>query len=260
MAAGQRRRLDLELVRRGLTDSRQQARHLIDAGRVLVGGAPAEKAARLVAPGEPVRVLGPPARYVGRGGDKLAAALERFAVDAAGARALDAGSSTGGFTDALLQAGAASVVAVDVGRAQLHERLRADPRVDVREQTDIRVVTPEVVGGPLDVVLADLSFISLQAPEGDLIVLVKPQFEAGRAEVSRGRGVIRDPAVWQRVLEEVASTFRTAGGAIMEAMVSPLRGADGNAEFLVHVRRAPSELHARPPGMDVDALVREAAG
>ncbi|HEX4903697.1 MAG TPA: TlyA family RNA methyltransferase [Acidimicrobiales bacterium] len=264
--AAQRRRLDLELVRRGITESRQQARHLIDAGRVLVGGATAEKAGRLVAPGEPVQVLGPPPRFVGRGGEKLAAALERFAIDPRGARALDAGSSTGGFTDALLQEGATSVVAVDVGRAQLHERLRADPRVDVREQTDIRDLDPGSVGGALDVVVADLSFISLRgvapvllsllAPGGDLVVLVKPQFEAGRAEVSRGRGVIRDPEVWRGALDSVATAFADAGGAIMEAMVSPLRGADGNVEFLVHVRRAPDTTSAR--GIDVDALVAEA--
>lgn len=268
--AAQRRRLDVELVRRGITDSRQQARHLIDAGRVLVGGATADKAGRLVSAGEPVQVLGPPARYVGRGGEKLAGALERFAIDPSGARALDAGSSTGGFTDALLQAGAASVVAVDVGRAQLHERLRVDPRVDVREQTDVRDVTPEAVGGPLDVVVADLSFISLRgvvdvllsllAEDGDLVVLVKPQFEAGRAEVSKGRGVIRDPEVWRRVLDSVATAFSEAGGAIMEAMVSPLRGADGNAEFLVHVRRAPDPIGAPSRGIDVDALVAEATG
>jgi len=268
--AAQRRRLDVELVRRGITDSRQQARRLIDAGRVLVGGSTADKAGRLVAAGEPVQVLGPPARFVGRGGEKLTAALERFDIDPTGARALDAGSSTGGFTDALLQAGAASVVAVDVGRAQLHERLRADPLVDVREQTDIRDVTPQSVGGPVDLVVADLSFISLRgvvrvlldllAPAGDLVVLVKPQFEAGRAEVSKGRGVIRDPEVWRRVLQDVATTFSDAGSAIMEAMVSPLRGADGNAEFLVHVRRAPDLIAAPARGIDVDALVAEAAG
>lgn len=269
MAASPRRRLDLELLRRGLSETRQQARHLIDDGRVLVGGAPAGKAGRLVAPGEPIRVLGPPARYVGRGGDKLAGALERFDLDPDGVRALDAGASTGGFTDALLQAGAARVVAVDVGRAQLHERLRADERVEVREQTDIRSLSPDDLGGPVDVVVADLSFISLRAvidrllallaPAGDLVVLVKPQFEAGRAEVSRGRGVIRDPEVWRRVLEEVSTAIRDAGGAIMDAMVSPLRGADGNAEFLVHVRHATSrDRVAAPGGLDVDALVREA--
>lgn len=275
MTSGARRRLDLELLRRGLTESRQQARHLIDAGRVLVSNAPVDKAGRLVAPGEPIRVLGPPARYVGRGGEKLAGALARFDLDPAGVRALDAGASTGGFTDALLQAGAASVVAVDVGRAQLHQRLRADERVDVREQTDIRTVHADDIGGPVDVVVADLSFISLHAvlgpllalvaPGGDLVVLVKPQFEAGRAEVSRGRGVIRDPQVWRRVLDEVMVAIREAGGAIMDAMVSPLRGADGNAEFLVHVRRPE---HGRDPHegavagrvLDLDALVAEAAG
>ncbi|MFP5321482.1 MAG: TlyA family RNA methyltransferase [Acidimicrobiia bacterium] len=274
MAAARRRRLDLELVRRGHAESRQQAQQLIDAGLVLVGGAAADKPARLVAPGDPLQVLGPPARFVGRGGEKLAAALQRFDLDVAGARALDAGSSTGGFTDALLQAGADSVVAVDVGRAQLHERLRADRRVDVREQTDIRQVRAADVGGPLDVVVADLSFISLHAvidvllgllaEHGDLVVLVKPQFEAGRAEVSRGRGVIRDPDVWRRVLQEVATAIGAAGGAIMGAMVSPLRGADGNAEFLVHVRPARSDagpdVHTAGCELDLDALVDEATG
>lgn len=275
MTSGARRRLDLELLRRGLTESRQQARHLIDDGRVLVSNAPADKAGRLVAAAEPIRVLGPPARYVGRGGEKLAGALERFDLDPRGARALDAGASTGGFTDALLQAGAASVVAVDVGRAQLHERLRADERVDVREQTDIRTVRADDIGGPVDIVVADLSFISLHAvlrsllglvaPGGDAVVLVKPQFEAGRAEVSRGRGVIRDPQVWRRVLDEVVVAIGEAGGAIMDAMVSPLRGADGNAEFLVHVRRpgldrGPHDAAVERRALDLDALVAEAAG
>ncbi len=259
----------MELVRRGLTESRQQARHLIDEGRVLVANTLADKPARLVDAGEPVRVLGPPARFVGRGGDKLAAALERFDLPTQGIRALDAGASTGGFTDALLQAGASSVVAVDVGRAQLHERLRADPRVDSREQTDIRSVRPDDVGGPVDVVVADLSFISLRAvldvlleltaPAGHLVLLVKPQFEAGRAEVSRGRGVIRDPEVWRRVLDEAEVAIRAAGAAIMEAMVSPLRGAEGNAEFLLHVRRtgpASRGLSTRgASGFDPEALV-----
>jgi 23S rRNA (cytidine1920-2'-O)/16S rRNA (cytidine1409-2'-O)-methyltransferase len=239
-----------------------------------VSNAPADKAGRLVAPAEPIRVLGPPARYVGRGGEKLAGALVHFDIDPTGARALDAGASTGGFTDALLQAGAESVVAVDVGRAQLHERLRADPRVDVREQTDIRRVDADAVGGPLDIVVADLSFISLHAvidallslvvPGGDLVVLVKPQFEAGRAEVSKGRGVIRDPAVWRRVLDEVVVAIGEAGGAIMDAMVSPLRGADGNAEFLVHVRpdldRDPHDGAPHTRALNLDALVAEAAG
>ena len=238
---------------------------LIDEGRVLVGGAPADKPGRLVAPGDPIQVVGPPPRFVGRGGDKLAGALEHFPVEVAGRRCLDAGSSTGGFTDALLQAGAASVVAVDVGRHQLHERLRGDPRVDPREQTDIRSVSPDSVGGPVDLLVADLSFISIRSvidalvglvrPGGDLIILVKPQFEAGRAEVSRGRGVVRDPDVWQRVLDEAVVVIERAGAAIMGGMVSPLRGTDGNAEFLLHAQRHPVD---GVPAVDVAALVAAA--
>jgi 23S rRNA (cytidine1920-2'-O)/16S rRNA (cytidine1409-2'-O)-methyltransferase len=237
---------------------------------VLVGGAPTDKPARLVGPDEPIRVLGPPPRFVSRGGEKLAAALVRFCVDVRGRRCLDAGSSTGGFTDALLQAGARSVVAVDVGTHQLHERLRADPRVDSRERTDIRTVTAAALGGAFEVVVADLSFISVRAvvdalvdllePGGDLVVLVKPQFEAGRAEVSKGRGVIRDPEIWRRVLDENLGVIEGAGTAIMDAMVSTLRGADGNAEFLVHARRGPA-LSDRPrPDVDVLVAAAGAAG
>lgn len=240
---------------------------------MLVDGVLADKPARLVAPGEPIELVGPPPRFVGRGGEKLMAALEGFDVDVAGARCLDAGSSTGGFTDALLQSGATSVIAVDVGRNQLHERLRADGRVDVREQTDIRSVRPTAIGGPVDVVVADLSFISIRRvidvlidvvrPGGDLIVLVKPQFEAGRAEVSKGQGVIRDPDVWRECLAGAISAFRGAGAAIMEAMVSPLRGADGNVEFLVHARR-PAALDATggpdTGSVDVEALIAAAGG
>lgn len=264
-----RRRLDAELQRRGLIGDRARAQELVDAGRVLVAGAVAAKANRLVAPGDAIRVLDPPARFVGRGGDKLAAALDRFDVVTAGARCLDAGSSTGGFTDALLDAGAASVIAVDVGRHQLHERLRGDPRVDRREQTDIRSVHVDDIAGPVDVVVADLSFISIGAvidalvavvrPGGDLVVLVKPQFEADRTEVSRGRGVIRDPDVWRRVLTEALVVIDEAGTAIMEAMVSPLRGADGNAEFLVHARRCSehpaSSAVGRAPEESLEGLV-----
>lgn len=215
---------------------------------MLVGGAPAPKASRLVAADEPIVVVGPPPRFVGRGGDKLAGALDRFSLSVAGARCLDAGASTGGFTDALLQAGAASVVAVDVGRNQLHERLRGDPRVDSREQTDIRTVRPDDVGGPVDVVVADLSFISLRSvidalvalagAGGHLVLLVKPQFEAGRVEAAKARGVIRDDAVWRRVLDEILVVIEAAGAAIMDGMLSPLRGADGNAEFLIHASTA----------------------
>jgi 23S rRNA (cytidine1920-2'-O)/16S rRNA (cytidine1409-2'-O)-methyltransferase len=196
-----------------------------------------------------VVVLGDPPAYVSRGGQKLAAALDRFSVEVQGRRALDAGSSTGGFTDCLLQRGGAEVVAVDVGRGQLDARLRADPRVVVRERTDIRAVDVDEVGGPVDLVVADLSFISLRTvldallaavrPGGDLVLLVKPQFEAGKAEADRGRGVIRDPEVQRRTLAEVRAALEGRGAVIMGEMTSPLRGGSGNVEFLLHAVAPP---------------------
>jgi 23S rRNA (cytidine1920-2'-O)/16S rRNA (cytidine1409-2'-O)-methyltransferase len=205
---------------------------------------------------------------VSRGGEKLDAALDTFAVPVAGRHALDAGASTGGFTDCLRQRDAASVVAVDVGYGQLHERLRADDRVTVLERTNVRDLTPEAVGGPRELIVADLSFISLgtvapallgvAAPGADLVVLVKPQFEAGRAEASKGRGVIRDPEVWRRALAEVHAALTAQGAAIMGVMVSPLTGADGNVEFLLHARAEPG---ATPTvtAADLDAVVVSAA-
>ncbi|HEY6624460.1 MAG TPA: TlyA family RNA methyltransferase [Acidimicrobiales bacterium] len=243
-----RRRLDQVMVARGLAASRQQAADLIDRGGVLVSGTVAVKASRLVALSEPVRLTGPRARYVSRGGEKLEAALEQFGLDVAGARALDAGSSTGGFTDCLLQHGAVSVTSLDVGRGQLHERLRSDERVEVREQTDVRGFTLEDAGGtPYDVVTADLSFISLtralpvlagelSRPGTDLVVLVKPQFEAGRSEASKGKGVIRDAAVHRRTLGEVCDALAAEGAHVTGAMPSPITGHAGNVEFLVHAR------------------------
>ena len=248
------------MVRRGLADSRTAATRLVEEGKVLVAGAPATKPSRLVGADEPLLVEGPPPRYVSRGGEKLAAALAHFGIDVSGRIALDAGASTGGFTDCLLQAGAARVVAVDVGRAQLHERLRADPRVDVREQTDIRSVPAGPEAYP--VVVADLSFISirsvaaslvgLSAPDADIVVLVKPQFEAGRAEASKGKGVIRDPAIWRRTLEEAVGAMERAGAANMGVMVSPLRGTDGNVEFLAWFRPGSSARAGTgaPPAID----------
>jgi 23S rRNA (cytidine1920-2'-O)/16S rRNA (cytidine1409-2'-O)-methyltransferase len=245
--------------------SREQAQQEVAAGRVLVGGAPADRASRQVTAGEPIRLVGDRPRFVGRGGEKLDAALERFGIDVAGHRCLDAGASTGGFTDCLLQRGASTVVAVDVGYGQLHERLRADPRVDSRERTNARSLTGDSLGGDVDTVVADLSFISLgvvlQAlvgvvrPGGDLVLLVKPQFEAGRAEASRGRGVVREPTIWRRVLDEVRTAAAQAGAAMMAAMPSPLTGADGNVEFLAHCRR----VDVFPvDDVDLDAVVAEA--
>jgi len=235
-----RRRLDAELVRRGLVSSRQKAQEAIEAGRVLVGGAPADKAARLVAPGEPLVLAGPGPAYVSRGGLKLEAALDAFDIRPTGLRCLDAGASTGGFTDCLLQKGAAHVVAVDVGHGLLHERLRRDTRVTLVERTNVRALD---LGERFLLVSADLSFISLRtvAPAlvahaaAELVVLVKPQFEAGRAEASKGRGVITDPAVHERVLEEVTVAFDRLGATKMGVMRSPVTGADGNVEFLLHL-------------------------
>ncbi len=218
----------------------------MDRHLVLVSGAVADKAARLVARGDPVEVRRGAPRFVGRGGEKLDAALTRFGIDVSGLSALDAGSSTGGFTDCLLQRGARRVVAVDVGRNQLNARLAADPRVESRERLDIREVTVEHLGGrPVDMVTADLSFISvtravpvlvggLAAPRAPLVLLVKPQFEAGRAEASRGHGIIRDPGVQRRTLGEVAVSLTEAGAAIMGVMSSPLTGSAGNIEFFIH--------------------------
>ena len=220
---------------------------------MLVAGSVADKPSRLVAPGEAIVVQGPGPRFVSRGGGKLDAALTRFGLDVDGTTVLDAGASTGGFTDCLLQRGAGRVAAVDVGYGQLHERLREDPRVLVLERTNIRRLTPGALGppgatswAPVDLVTADLSFISLTLviptlvgllrPGGDCVVLVKPQFEAGRAEASHGRGVVRDPAVWRRTLGEVASALEGSGAAIMGAMASPLPGPAGNVEFLLWAR------------------------
>ncbi len=224
--------------------SRTEAQLAVAAGNVLVAGAPALKVTRLVGAGEPVRLLGPRARFVGRGGEKLDAALDELGVAVAGRRALDAGASTGGFTDCLLQRGVAHVAAVDVGHGQLHPKLRDDPRVAVFERTDIRRVTPELLGGQVDLVVADLSFISLRvvlgallgaaAQGGDLVLLVKPQFEAGRVEAARAKGVIRDPAVHERIRGEVSEALLVAGAAPVAWTTSVLRGAEGNVELFVH--------------------------
>jgi 23S rRNA (cytidine1920-2'-O)/16S rRNA (cytidine1409-2'-O)-methyltransferase len=223
----------------------------------------------MVGSDEPVELLGPPRRFVGRGGEKLDAALEAFGIDVAGRAALDAGASTGGFTDCLLKRGAAAVLAVDVGYGQLDSRLRDDPRVTVRERTNVRNL---VLDEPVEMVVADLSFISLATvasallganaqPGADVVVLVKPQFEAGRAEVSKGRGVVRDPSVWRRVLGEVCSALLSHEAAMMGAMVSPLKGADGNVEFLVHLRaHTPAVLDGDAIAAVLDRVVAEATG
>jgi 23S rRNA (cytidine1920-2'-O)/16S rRNA (cytidine1409-2'-O)-methyltransferase len=237
----------------------------------MVRGVPATKAARLVDADDPVALQGPGPRFVSRGGEKLDAALDRFGIDVADRTALDAGASTGGFTDCLLQRGAGHVVALDVGRGQLDHRLRHDPRVTVRERTNVRHLTLADLGpdaGPFELVVADLAFISLRTvatallalagPRADLVLLVKPQFEAGRAEADRERGVIRDPAVWATAVRGALDAFADRGAAIMGVMVSPLTGAEGNVEFLAHL--VAGGRPAGDLGAMVAAAVEEAVG
>lgn len=240
-----RSRLDQELLRRGMVDSRTAATNAIEAGVVLVNGAVADKASRQVSPSDAI-VITERARYVGRGGEKLAAALERFAIVVAGRDALDVGSSTGGFTDCLLQHGAKSVVAIDVGRNQLHERLRNDPRVKSHEGLHIKDASSGAVGGPFSLIVVDLSFISLKsvadhlvalATSGaDLVLLVKPQFEAGKTEVSKGQGIIRDEEIRQRTLTEVTECYAAKGFTMEDVIDCPVPGANGNVEYLLWLR------------------------
>jgi 23S rRNA (cytidine1920-2'-O)/16S rRNA (cytidine1409-2'-O)-methyltransferase len=244
-AVATRVRLDRELVRRGLAPSREAAGAAIRAGRVLVGGAVAAKASTLVSTADPVVLAGPARRWASRGGDKLAPALERLGVPVAGRRCLDAGASTGGFTDVLLQAGAAEVVAVDVGYGQLDQRLRQDPRVRVLDRTNVRALDAEAVGGPVELTVADLSFISLRlvlpvlarltGDDGDLVLLVKPQFEAGREAVGRG-GVVRDPAARAAAVRGVAEAAASLGLGVAGICPSPLPGPAGNLELFLHLR------------------------
>ena len=237
-----RRPLEIELVRRGLVGTREEARAVVEAGHVTVAGAPATKSSTLVTPDEAVRVT-EPRPYVSRGGRKLAAALDTFAIDPAGRDCLDAGASTGGFTDCLLQRGAGHVIALDVGAGQLAWELRTDPRVTVLERTNVRELVPAMLPLRPSLLTADLSFISLRLaaaplvgvsePGADLVLLVKPQFEAPRADVRAG-GVVRDPEVWRRAIEDVAEASQAAGAAPARVVVSPVRGPAGNAEFFVH--------------------------
>ena len=229
-----------------------------------MSGRTVDKPSMLVAPDEPVTVEGPAKPYVSRGGEKLEGALDRFGIDPQSRLALDAGASTGGFTDCLLRRGAEAVVAVDVGYGQLAWSLRNDPRVVVMERTNVRELRPEQLPFTPNLVVAELSFISLAvalpglaslgADGAEYVLLVKPQFEAGRRDVGKG-GVVRDPEVWRRVLGEVLSSCRGAGLGARGVMASPLLGPAGNAEFFVYAVRGVSAV-----GLDVsvDETVREA--
>ena len=216
-------------------------------GRVLVRGAPAMSPARQVADDEPITVKGAPKQYVSRGGVKLAGALDAFAVDPSGRLCVDVGASTGGFTDCLLQRGAVHVVAIDVGRGQLAWSLRTDDRVTVMERTNVRDLGPGALDPPAGLCVADVSFISLRtvAPhllalttdDAEYVLLVKPQFEAGRSRVGKG-GIVRDPDVHAAVLREVVDALDASGLGIGAVVRSSIEGADGNVEFLAHGRRA----------------------
>src|SRR5262245_28590667 len=238
-------RLDVVLVVRGLAPSRGRARALTAAGKVTVDGQVVSKAGAPIAAGARVELSTPDHPYVGRGGVKLAGALDAFAIDPRGRRALDVGASTGGFTDVLLQRGAESVIALDVGRGQLDWRLRSDPRVVVREGVNARALTSEDVPHCVTLVTIDVAFISLRhilpalppflEHGADVVALVKPQFEAGRDEVGK-HGIVSDPAVHDAVIARVAEAAAALGLNRAGMAPSPITGATGNQEFFLHLK------------------------
>jgi 23S rRNA (cytidine1920-2'-O)/16S rRNA (cytidine1409-2'-O)-methyltransferase len=251
-----RLRLDAELVRRGLARSREHASELIAQRRVTVSGAVATKPATGVTTDVAIVLAADPDRpeYVSRGGHKLAGALAAFepaGLVVEGRRCLDAGASTGGFTDVLLRHGAAQVVAVDVGYGQLAWKLQSDERVLVRDRVNVRELTTEITDGPVDVVVGDLSFISLElvldallgvtAPDGDLALMVKPQFEVGKDRVGKG-GVVRDPALRAEAVVGVANAAASRGWGAHMVATSPLPGPSGNVEFFLWLRRGPATI------------------
>ncbi len=247
-----RARLDAELVRRGLARSRQQAAELIGQGRVVVRGVPAGKPATVVDRDTPVTLTtADEPQWASRGAHKLLGALDAFAIPVAGTRCLDAGASTGGFTDVLLARGAAEVVAVDVGYGQLDWRLRTDPRVRVHDRTNVRGLTPDTIGGPAELTVADLSFISLRTvlpaltacttATGTLLPMVKPQFEVGRERLG-GDGVVRDPGLRRTALREVTAAARDLGLVLRGAVASQLPGPAGNVEYFLLLARAGSDV------------------
>ncbi|CAA9356858.1 MAG: 23S rRNA (cytidine(1920)-2'-O)-methyltransferase @ 16S rRNA (cytidine(1409)-2'-O)-methyltransferase [uncultured Nocardioidaceae bacterium] len=269
-----RLRLDAELVRRGLARSRGHAAELIDAGRVQVAGVVAHKPATSVGTDVALVVASDDQRteYVSRGGHKLAGALAAFVprgLQVAGRRALDAGASTGGFTDVLLRAEAREVVAVDVGYGQLAWALQQDDRVRVLDRTNVRDLTPELVGGPVDLVVGDLSFISLLlvlepllgvvGPDGDLVLMVKPQFEVGRERVGKG-GVVRDPVARADAVVQVAEHAAGRGWGARAVTTSPLPGPSGNVEFFLWLRQGEAEVDEGGIRDEVGVAERPAPG
>jgi 23S rRNA (cytidine1920-2'-O)/16S rRNA (cytidine1409-2'-O)-methyltransferase len=247
-AGAARTRIDLLLVERGLAPSRERARALILAGRVLVSEQKVEKPGVTVAEDAPIRLLGEEQPYVSRGGFKLAAALEHWRIAVDGRACLDVGTSTGGFTDCLLQHGAAHVTAVDTGFGQIAMKLRNDARVRLLERTNARLLEPGSLAGEPELTLLamDVSFISATLLLGpvftaapslvEAVILVKPQFEAGRGHVGKG-GIVRDPEAHQLAVDRVADCVRSLGWEVVETIPSPITGAEGNREFLLYARR-----------------------
>ena len=246
MAASQKSRIDVLLVERGLVPSRERARALILAGRVLVSEQKVEKPGATVPADAPVRLLGEDLQYVSRGGLKLVAALDRWAIEIAGRVCIDVGASTGGFTDCLLQRGAARVTAVDTGFGQIAMKLRNDARVRLMERTNARLLEKGLLGDEATLLVMDVSFISatlvlpavVEAAPGlrEMVVLVKPQFEAGRGNVGKG-GIVRDPEAHRLAVERVAECVRGLGWLVAGTMDSPITGMEGNREFLLWARR-----------------------
>ena len=258
-------RLDILLTQRGLAESRAKAQALIMSGQVYVDGQKADKAGAAFPDEAQLEVRGSACPYVSRGGLKLEKALTAFGVNPAGMVCSDSGASTGGFTDCLLQHGARKVFAIDVGYGQLAWSVRSDPRVIVMERTNIRYVTPEDLGEPLDLSVVDVSFISLKLvlpvirrllkPNGQVLCLIKPQFEAGKDLVGK-KGVVRDPAVHRQVLEDFAALAGSLEFALLGMTFSPVKGPEGNVEFLAHLA-----LGASTPFVpDTAGIVRQAHG
>ena len=257
-------RLDVLLVEQGLAESRAKAQAIIMSGEVFVDGQKVDKPGANFDPSAVIDVRGHACPYVSRGGLKLEKALRDFGVDPTGYVCSDSGASTGGFTDCLLQQGARKVFAIDVGYGQLAWKIRNDPRVVTMERTNIRYVTPEQLGEPLDLSVIDVSFISLKLvlpairallkPEtGQVLCVIKPQFEAGKERVGK-KGVVRDPAVHRDVLEEFMATAKSLSFTILNLTYSPVKGPEGNIEFLAHLTLAPGD-NAQ---VDLTALVSQA--
>jgi 23S rRNA (cytidine1920-2'-O)/16S rRNA (cytidine1409-2'-O)-methyltransferase len=255
-------RLDVWLAENGLAESREKAQALVMAGRVRVNGQPAAKPGARVREGQDVTVESGP-KYVGRGARKLEGALDALGVDPVGRVAVDVGASTGGFTETLLARGASRVYAVDVGRGQLHERLRRDPRVVVRDRTNARHLSVDVLPERCDLAVMDVSFISARMilgallgvlrPGADAVVLVKPQFEVGRTQVGRG-GLVKEPALHRQAVHGVAAAAQGLGFGVRGACASPVTGAEGNREFFLHLVAGAAPM----PDDELAAVVRKA--